>query len=221
MKDDLMNDNHFKYFLILDKDLKSTLRYVELDKRNYKTFSLEYVRLILSICAEVEVICKKISSNINPDVDYSGYDLPQMADIILQKYPKITDLEISVPLISESILPFESWEKNHKGADGSDQRNMPSWWSDYNHIKHARDKNYPRANLENALFSLSGLFGVLLYWYRIKLDGNDAIGIPESPSILYFEHGGESKPVGFATGKIVLPDFPASSKKSAGGYQLS
>ncbi len=196
----------------MDKDLKATLRYVELDKKNYKTFSLEYVRLILSICAEVEVICKIICSNIDPGVDYSEYNLPQMAGVILQKYPKIIELEISVPFISESILPFENWEKILTDS-GDDQRNMPPWWSDYNHIKHARDKNYHRANLKNALFSLSGLFGVLLYWYRIKLDGNDDIRIPNSPELLYYEHGGESKEIYFSTGKIILPDFPTSSIK--------
>jgi len=57
----------------------------------------------------------------------------------------------------------------------------------------------------------------MLYWYRIKLDGKGDIRIPNSPELLYYEHGGESKGMYFSTGKIILPDFPASSEKSADG----
>jgi hypothetical protein len=45
----------------------------------------------------------------------------------------------------------------------------PTWWGDYNNVKHKRDEFFHKANLENVLCSAAGLLVMLIYWYADQI----------------------------------------------------
>ena len=49
---------HWKYFLTIDQDLSHISRYIEFSKDNFGVYSIELVRLFLSVCAEIDVVMK-------------------------------------------------------------------------------------------------------------------------------------------------------------------
>ena len=71
--------------------------------------------------------------------------------------PRIEDFEVLMPRFGMTLKPWDEWRK---------ARGVPFWWTAYNKIKHARDSEYARANLKNALNAVAGLFVVVLYLYR-------------------------------------------------------
>ena len=71
-------------------------------------------------------------------------------------------IEVLIPRYDLIIKPWENWSSN----------NIPSWWSDYNKVKHHRDDNFSKANLFNAINSVSGLFAIVLYLYQTEKGKN-------------------------------------------------
>ena len=55
----------WRYYKLLEKSFVDILLYVELDKRNYSTFSYEFVRHLQSIGAEVDSVLKVICGFFN------------------------------------------------------------------------------------------------------------------------------------------------------------
>ena len=50
---------HWNYFLALESDLGKLARFVEPTEANFRTFSLEIVRLFLAACSEIDVVAKQ------------------------------------------------------------------------------------------------------------------------------------------------------------------
>ena len=51
---------YWQHFLALEADFAATSRYVEFSKENFGTYSVEYAKLLLAICSDVDVLCKVI-----------------------------------------------------------------------------------------------------------------------------------------------------------------
>ena len=160
-----MKDLHYQYFLALDEDFVQTIRYAELTEANFKTYSIEFTKLLFSICSEVEIVCKQMCSIINPSQDYSHLEIDKLGDTFLTKYPKFAEVDISVPKLSDSIRPWERWDKFFKNKEGKEQRATPFWWQNYNHVKHSRHTNYHLASQKSVLYALAGLYTLLIYWF--------------------------------------------------------
>ncbi len=149
----IMSQEHWQYYLSVEDDFLNTRRYVEIIPDNFTTYSIEYTRLLLSIGSETDVLCKLLCSQIDPTaqpkkiLDYKG--------IILGKYPRLTKLQIHMTPLQLSYIPWAGWENA-----------SPSWWRDYNTVKHSRHQNYQKANLRNVLESLSGLLVLNLYFHK-------------------------------------------------------
>ena len=58
--------NYWSYYLRLENEFLSTLKYVEFEKANYKTYSLEFLKMYLSVCSEIDVVGKCLASSVNP-----------------------------------------------------------------------------------------------------------------------------------------------------------
>jgi hypothetical protein len=159
-----MTNAYWDYFLVLEDDLFKTLRYVELDVKNYDCFSIEYSKLLLSIGFEVDVICKELCKEIDPQK--SPNNINEYKVIIKNKFPKLVDLEINIDRYNDKIVPWENWytKKN------------PNWWKSYNDVKHDRIINYNKANLKNVIYAISGLLVLLLYLYKFVNNDNHKSG---------------------------------------------
>jgi hypothetical protein len=194
-----------KYFLILDQDIFETPRYVEFSETNFNTYSLEYLRLLFSVCAEFEIVCKQLCNSIKSEDDFEKSEMDYLTRIILGNFPKITELEIYVPQLGKKILPFTGWGRAYKGKE-VEKSGSPFWWQNYNSVKHGRHKNFGRANLKSVLYSLAGLYGILLYFYRIKSTDGE-VYFNDMPRVVFYDYGNLLEPL-VGGKKCVLPDFP-------------
>ncbi len=184
--------SYWEYFLELEKQLIETKRYVDFDKSNYKTYSIEYLKLYQAVCSEVDVVAKEIASAINPTfkVDNStnilkwGYEIQQQFPTI--KFEKVIFNE------STEIVPFDNWEYEWMTTKDGKRRlklvegcKTPVWWRNYNDVKHQRiglvagTKNFQLANQKNLISAFSALF-LLEQLYIFEIAHNNSLECEKS-----------------------------------------
>ena len=61
------NANVWSFYLRLENDFIDSLNYVHFSPNNYSTYSIEFERLLLSICSEIDVLCKLLCKVIDPN----------------------------------------------------------------------------------------------------------------------------------------------------------
>ena len=162
---------HWNYFLAIEGDLERLSKFIEFDKENFHCFSIEIARILLSSAAEVDVVCKEICRKLNPIS--SADSINNYRDEIRMAYPGILNFEVMFPRHGLSLTPWNSW---------NDSDGVPVWWTAYNKIKHHRNTEYYRANLENALNAVGGLFVLVLYLYKEKAELGE---LGPSPKLLH------------------------------------
>ena len=145
---------HWNYFLELESDLEHLSRYIEFTEDNYKTYSPEMVRLLLTAGSEVDVVLKGLCKK--NDSRFKGETIDKYCVFLNPKYPKFCKLKVRLQRFGLDISPWDNWQDNK----------TPNWWLDYNKVKHNRDEHYNLANLKNTIASLAGLFLAVLYFYK-------------------------------------------------------
>ena len=149
-----MTNEHWRYFLTLEEDIERTTRFVEPDPANFATYSVEFVRLILSTCSEVDVVAKVLCAQIDPTRTVKGMD--DYRPVITTKYPKLHTSKISVDRFDLTFEPWKEW-----GAGVS-----PAWWRDHQKVKHERHQHFALADLDRCLNAAAGLFCLVLYLHH-------------------------------------------------------
>lgn len=173
--------SYWNYYLELERQLDSTKRYIEFDKHNFNTYSIEYLKLLQATCSEIEVVGKEISSEIG--LDYKKANIQKIGYNIQQIFP---DLDSKTVRVGDCVLmPWKKFKcekytntNGHVGYKLSDKMKTPKWWTAYNKTKHERtstfkkDKtNYARANLENIINAMGGLFILEMLFMEHLADG--------------------------------------------------
>ena len=135
------------FYMRLEKDFIEALNYVEFSEDNYATYSVEFERLLLSICSEIDVLCKLLCREIDPAQSPSKF-FDYAA--ILCGFNDFTSSKVYFEKTGIEVTPFFTMTP----------QNSPSWWQAYNKVKHTRteNKNYKKGNLENVFMSLSALY---------------------------------------------------------------
>lgn len=182
---------YWNYYLMLEDDFYKTTRFVELDPRNYNTYSVEYAKQYQSICAELDGLCKTICTYYNQS---SCNNIKQYAKIILKKYTNISSKKIKVLKNSIELQPFKEWRIDP-------EYKSPSWWSEYNKVKHNRIDNFEKANLLNVINALSGLFLLNMY-YAKEFGTKDIPDVPDEPSKLFLIEDWKTKCTSVGNGVI-------------------
>lgn len=168
--------NYWMYYLGLEEQFLSTQRYVAFESLNFKTYSSEYLRLLESICSEIDVVGKVIANQINSNFNIfeSSGTIYKWWFIIQDWYHKKHMEPISmVELFDVPFSPWSSFQieefKDMKGARRFRRINNKdelSWWTAYNKVKHCRaledsvtkQKYYIRANLGNVCNAITALY---------------------------------------------------------------
>ncbi len=150
----IKQQKYWEYFLAIEDDLVKTSRFVEFCPDNYKTYSVEFARIILASSSEFDVIAKAICKEIDPSSNANNID--EYRSVILSRYPRFYTMQIDIPRYNLSFKPWDTW---------SNQEN-PTWWQSYNNVKHQRDLFYNEATLETALNSVAGLLCGSLHYFR-------------------------------------------------------
>lgn len=180
--------NYWNYFLDLEKQFLVTKQFVDFDVANYSAFSLEYLKLMQTVCSEIDVLAKVIAKYHASNFEkYKNVNIQKWGFIIQQAYPCIEN-ECIIFNQDNEIKPWTNWRyekytnvKQNVSYKLLVGKQTPKWWSAYNKIKHERTSisingklNYSRANLGNLVQSFSALYilEVLFLGELIKSSNN-------------------------------------------------
>jgi hypothetical protein len=171
----LFLDQYWKYYLNLEKEVLATFEYSTLDKLNASNFSIEYAKLLQTICSEIDVVSKAYC-------DYPGTSnmdkMPKYASVITVHRPNIKTIEVDcLENRNCKYKPFIVWEFNANTSVNGITRitgTPPSWWTIYNKVKHERrsmnsthrKENYKLANQDNVMNAIAGLFLIEMHFYK-------------------------------------------------------
>jgi hypothetical protein len=169
-----MNRNDFQkvfwsYYLNLEERFINTIKYVEVAKNNYSTYSIEYTSLLLSICSEIDVIFKKICG-----FNQKKYKcINDYFSIVSSKFPDIVQEKVIYSFSSINLMPFNGWNAFQS----------PIWWTNYNKLKHGRLNNFTLGNLKNVLNALAALYTLERYQLKNIVDKSSSKNEPDIPDI--------------------------------------
>ena len=143
------------YNLIIT-DFRKILEYVSLIEDNLKISSHRNFELFLRSCTEFENICKFLVKKFKlSDKSPDKFNIKDYKNLT-EKYPALVDMEVGFYLW-EGMKPFSI-----KPFEGSKIEDSLVWHKDYNNVKHNRMEYFKNTNLENLIYTISGVF-VLLY----------------------------------------------------------
>ena len=149
---DIALANVWNYYLSLEEDIYATSRFIE-PRGQEKTFSYEFLKLIVLSCTEVEsvlkIICKEVTGK-------EGGNIAEYKNMVLSAFPKIVNAEVYVPRWGQEIKPFAGWDTGKL-----------LWWDSYVEIKHNRDNGFQSATYHNAVFALAALYILIHYLAKI------------------------------------------------------
>lgn len=145
----------WNYYLMIEEDFVETLKYVEPCEDNYKTYSKKYNSLLLSICSEIDVICKVLCKNIDSSLSYNNITAYRK---LLKNYNNFPNQSCTFNRMDKKIIPWLTWNNDKN----------PQWWKDYNKLKHNRlaDDNDTKGNFFNVLCSLAAYYILCMILYR-------------------------------------------------------
>ena len=166
-------NTYWNYFLELEEQLLTIKRYVAFDKINYKTYSIEFLKLYQATCSEIDVVAKYIAEYFDPSFKKAQHkNIQKWGYIVHNQFPAIET--ISIRFTNDDVfIPWKNWcyeiTKNKHGKKIyklCENKNTPKWWTAYNKVKHERafinndngKSNYTQANLSNLIYSLSALY---------------------------------------------------------------
>mgnify|MGYP005848418217 CR=1 FL=1 len=148
---------HWNYFTAIEADVLRLSRFIELDKRNYRTYSIEIVRIYLSACSEVDVVSRQLVELVDSNV--RAENIRTYRDVLRPRFPVIERTKVRIPRHGLLLRPWSNWKKDE----------TPRWWSDHQSVKHKRAQNYELANLQNMLNSVAGLLVIIIVYYRFLM----------------------------------------------------
>lgn len=198
MNSEIFYKSYWRYFLELETSLLEIQRYINFEKNNWKVYSNEFIKLLDVIGSEVDVIAKEIIINKSPNskgadgIAKWGYNIQQLI-------PDIATIKLTFNH-ENTVIPWHNWahEKyiNAKGGESYRLKNgkqNPEWWISYNKVKHERTTmkngkyNYERANLENVINALGGLY-ILETYFMEELFKIDGMGIEEYSKLFTYKN---------------------------------
>lgn len=163
---------YWNNFIAIEDEFVKINGYVALDPINYKTYSTAFLKLLLEIGSEIDIVCKLLCSIRFGRTDVSN--IYAYRDCILENIPNFTEVAVVTEGLRE--IPWKKWLIEN-----------PKWWKVYNGVKHNRfsmttidgesQEFYKFANLENVMKSLMALYQLEVYIlnHLIKEDGKKEI----------------------------------------------
>ena len=152
---------YWNYYLQLESDFFAHSPYCEIDTSNDNAFSIKYLQLLLSVCGEIDSICKTFCKMLDDNFDPNTAGIDDYISILQKKY--LTFAAERVEILGYKYREIQPWKSIAYGY-------APSWWQDYNAIKHHRDQerngkaNYKYAHQKNAADALCALYVLIEYW---------------------------------------------------------
>jgi hypothetical protein len=153
-----MLPSRWNFIQSLQEDLLKTSRYVEFNSKNSETYSVEFDRIILAACSEINSIFEDLALRKNISIN-GNLDILKAGSALLPLISSITSVDVQ--LVNSDISVFKPW-------DGWSNKSSPDWWGKvYNKLKHNRAQNFAEATLGNAIVATAALVVLSLYSHRL------------------------------------------------------
>ncbi len=168
---------YWKYYLNLENDFLNTEKYVAIDNDNKNTFSIEYMKILQMVCAEVEVVAKMLCEDLSGNTNCKN--IIDYCEIISDKLLDFSENDVFFVLNNINIKPWSGWQYANYVDEKKKNIASPSWWKDYNGVKHNRIGMvdgmyyYKKANQNNVIYALAALFQVEMYFYNLLADNEN------------------------------------------------
>ena len=191
-----LSQNHWKYYLMLEKRFVESIEFVELHEDNFDAFSNGYALLIQAIGAELDTVFKEFCG-------FNTTDRKTIADYaqhILTNTPDIKNQKISVQEYDIEIQPFMNWDINQPGQS-------LQWWGAFTDVKHNRYEQLKQAKQENVLNILGALYLVEMLYLKKITDGTDEFDVFDESSNLFNLKNWTSKAIPLNQAFAVLSDM--------------
>ncbi|HEX4962622.1 MAG TPA: hypothetical protein VF173_17430 [Thermoanaerobaculia bacterium] len=146
MVEDIEKARHWRYFLLLEADFERSLRFVEPAPENAGTFSLEFLRQLLSACAQFEVLTRLWCEERAAPGSKLG-NIGEIREAMFTREPYLSEAEVNLMTRNERVFPFRGWTADQP----------PVWWTAYNKVKHDPVKALAGATLANVRDALAAL----------------------------------------------------------------
>lgn len=173
----------WNYYLHLEEDFIKLTRYIAVHKDNYKTFSDEIHKQLLSVAMEFENLNKKISKELQETLS-EKCNISHFTNWLFKDENLWKNIVIKVLYSKENIelTPFK--KEKFKDKDGKEKEQM-LWWKAYNAIKHDRYSSYSDVNFEHLLNALAALNYCEMYLIREIDNKTDETDVPNEYSELF------------------------------------
>ena len=177
MHRDEFTKNYWRFYILLENKFIKTLNYVELTRKNFKTYSIEYAHQLLSIGSELDSFLK-IYCDFNPQ---KRKTMKLYVDYLVDNYSDINLQKIYIPTADIELIPYEKIRK----FDPKKEKNPLDWWNAYNKVKHNRQGNLTQASLENVINALSALYLIEMKYLQIITEGTEETDEPDPKSEIF------------------------------------
>jgi hypothetical protein len=179
-------NNYQRSHELLGVELIKIFNYVEPDDANLSTFGHELYQLFLRLCTEFESACKLAirrsnlqildkNNCIKKEKDWKITDFALLNSIQLPERDSsgCSDLNNKRGVLSEFKFYLYMWtsSRNFKPLLNFANNEGPSFYKDYNSVKHNRVNDFKKATLENVINSYLALTAVL-DWQGIVINKN-------------------------------------------------
>ena len=175
--------------LVIGRAVFGNKRYVEFDYiNNGRTYSIEYLKLFQAVCSEIDVVGKALAKEL-----YNSFAATKNTGINEWWFNITTNdsttLERSIFFGERELQPWKNFIVIRNANEGvkkyvlGDKAKTPSWWNDYNSVKHNRtgrfekhSLNYSKANLRNLVYAFAALFSLEIKLLEtMRKDENDMV----------------------------------------------
>ena len=119
------NSKVWPFYLRLENEFINSLNYIEFAEDNYLAYSIEFEKQLLSICSEIDVLCKLLCKEV--DSTQSPKSFPAYARILC-----------NLKSFSETKVMFLRSKREYEPFDKLNPDKAPTWWQAYNKIKHEK-----------------------------------------------------------------------------------
>lgn len=158
-------NTYWNYYVQLENDFFSCTPFCEIDECNDNAFSVKYLQSILSICGEIDTICKRLCSSLDSTFKINKCGIRDYIPILNSNYYSFSQEIVCIK--NYNYREIQPWKSIETGKS-------PDWWKVYNDIKHHRDErienreNYKKANQKTTVEALCALYILLEYWAALN-----------------------------------------------------
>lgn len=186
---------YWRQYIMLEKEFVQTELYVSIHQDNLATFSAAYIKLLLQIGSEVDIVAKQLCKLYDPKFNKRTID--KYGECIRAGAPDFIVTYVLAEIYGMKLTPWSDWNLH-----------SPYWWNAYNGNKHNRNEtetinkmkkqNFKFANLQNTLDALAGLFQLnMIIFEKLALSEGKDVTVPLPGSRLFTLKGGRWDKVPF------------------------